>query len=80
MMKYRKRSAPNPRCNICNLFMSWADVKRGVAWTPFGGRLDDELPDEEFAHRKCWKNAEERTRSLIRRFAWIPPALSGKLA
>jgi len=76
----RKRTAPNPRCDICNLFMSWADVRKAVAWTPYAHGFQYEVPDEEFAHRRCWKVAPERQKSLIRTIAWIPPACAGKLA
>jgi hypothetical protein len=75
-----KHTVANPRCDICNLFMSWKDARRAVAWTPYAGALQYELPDEEFAHRKCWREASERTRSRIRQVAWIPPSCMGKLA
>lgn len=76
----KRRVAVNPRCDICNLFMSWADVRKGVSWTPYAHGFQYEVPDEEFAHRRCWKAATESTRALIRRVAWIPPAMTGKIA
>jgi hypothetical protein len=60
--------------------MSWVDVRRSAAWTPYGGPLNEELPDEEFAHWRCWKAATDADRSLIRRIAWIPVSHLGKLA
>lgn len=63
----------NPICHLCGRFMSWADVAAGVSWTPYGGYLDLEPPDEEFAHAACWDAATPETRELVDSTAWIGP-------
>jgi hypothetical protein len=68
------RGGPNPQCSLCNRFMSWADVAAGYSWTPYGGYLDLEPPDDEYAHAGCWESACEKSRELIARTAWLKPS------
>jgi hypothetical protein len=75
-----KRKSGNPQCQLCNLFMSWQDVRRAFVWTPFAHGFQYEMPDEEFAHERCWTEATERQRNYILRSAWIPVTHYGRLA
>ena len=68
-MSYFRRD----RCDLCGRFMSYVDLAEAVMWTPYGGYLDLEPPDEEYAHRHCWDEATEETRVLIRYTAWRKP-------
>jgi hypothetical protein len=70
-----RRHVPQPRCGLCNLFMSWHYVRAwAVEWTPFGGPLDDEPPESEYAHLRCWNHADDGRRRLIRTISWIGPS------
>jgi len=58
------------QCQFCNRFMSYRQVRAGVTWTPFGGVTDEEPPEAEHAHRKCWNDLDLAGKQLIERIAW----------
>jgi len=60
------------RCYMCGKFISYADLEIAIRWTPFGSSLDEEPPDEEYAHKGCWDKASARTKDTIKTLAWIP--------
>lgn len=60
----------NARCHICNRFMSYASMNCAVVYTPFGGPLDLEPPDDEFMHEECWTGLPEKDQRLINYIAW----------
>lgn len=61
-----------PQCRFCCKFIGYADMEAGqtVSWTPYGGPLDLEPPDDRWAHRRCWAAATDEDRRLINRIAW----------
>lgn len=64
----------NARCYFCNLFMSYDDMENSsIRWTPYGGYLDLEPPDDEWAHLQCWTNLEEKRRLMIQGLSWNKP-------
>lgn len=65
------------RCHLCSKFMSRADVRAGIIWTPYGGRCDFEPPPPEFAHRRCWAAASEARQREIAGISWIKPMAVG---
>jgi hypothetical protein len=46
-----------------------------VNWTPHGGCEDEEPPDAEWAHIKCWNDVSEKRRQSIFNEAWIKPQI-----
>lgn len=70
-----RRDTPQPRCYLCNLFMTWSYVRAwAVEWTPFGGSCDVEPPDAEYAHLRCWNSTEPGRRARITQTSWIAPS------
>jgi hypothetical protein len=72
--KPNKRSGGyNPRCALCNKFMSWKDMDEGVRWSPYGDGCVFEPPEEEYAHLRCWDAASQDRRDLIKAISWSGP-------
>jgi hypothetical protein len=57
------------QCWFCNRFMLLSDDAY-LWWTPYGGVIDMEPPDDEYAHVKCWNDAPLAQKKLIQRTAW----------
>jgi len=62
-----------PQCHLCNRFISYKDLRRAVVWTPYGDASMDEPPPDNYAHLKCWEEADEKRRSLIVSISWAKP-------
>jgi hypothetical protein len=73
------RSTWPPRCDQCGQFISYADMGAGRAWvwTPHGGPLDVDPPDDRWAHDRCWTVAKPEERALIQSIAWQGPCRTG---
>lgn len=67
----------NPRCHLCNLFMSWSDD--AMIWTPFGAGWDTDPPPDEYAHIKCWNEADPDYRRIIVEMSWSKPTKIGRI-
>lgn len=67
-----------PQCHLCSRFISYRLLNESVHWIPYGGPIDLDEPEPEYAHRRCWKkaNVDGRT-ALIRRVAWVRPSSLG---
>ena len=68
-----KRGHNAIRCDVCNLFMSNADLVDAYSWVYFGGPLDLEPGDPVFAHAECWDDLPLEKKMLTRRVCYIPP-------
>lgn len=62
----------NPRCNECGRFIGYKD-KEAQVYTPFGGYLDLEPPDERYICGHCFSKMSESRWALINRISWIKP-------
>ena len=60
----------NPRCDICNKFMSLDDVKIAKVYIPFGSYGDTEPPEEIFMHSECWNKLSQSEKDLTKRISW----------
>ena len=61
----------NPlKCKICGLFMSYDDAAWGIRVIPFGRPTDQEPPDPEFIHGKCWGAMHQNQKDLWLRANW----------
>ena len=55
------------RCDRCGKFFRWTDVH---IYTPYGGYLDDEPPDDRIICKKCWDKMTNEEINLTERIAW----------
>jgi len=59
------------RCNYCGRFIGY---KTRWNYTPFGGPLDMEPPDDVNICTRCYDGLTEKDIELIKRIAWLPLA------
>lgn len=62
-----------PRCCGCNEFMSYRQLSRSITYTPYGGGLDLDPPEQEYYHRKCWRKLSKQDKILIKKISWMLP-------
>jgi hypothetical protein len=58
-------------CDVCSKFMSYADVAKGVCYTPYGNQSHLEPPNAEYIHRGCWNGLDDKRKNLIFSIAWM---------
>lgn len=59
-------------CDICGKFVSYVYY---YSWTYFGGCLDTEPPDPNYAHVECWDAMGDREKQLTAHVSWVKPHL-----
>lgn len=57
----------NDKCSYCGKFFKWTEVH---IYTPYGGYLDDEPPDDKIICKKCWGKFKKEDIALIEKIAW----------
>ena len=55
------------RCNRCGKFFKWTECK---IYTPYGGYLDYEPPNDRYICNKCWNTMTKEEKKLIESIAW----------
>ena len=61
----------NRRCYFCGKFIAYHESQ--YRWTPYGGAMDFEPPDEEFAHSRCYETYDKK--ELLINTSWLKPSL-----
>jgi len=57
------------KCYFCGKFIGYGEAV--YTWTPYGGVLDLEPPEDEHAHARCYDNSSMK--DLIIKTSWMKP-------
>lgn len=59
------------QCEFCGLFMGRNSPT--LVYIPYGGPLAEEPPGACYIHSKCWDEADEGRKDLVKRISWVGP-------